>query len=358
MQQRNDQRREKRWLSQPVNHHIAYRIYGPASAKSTWVAVHGGPGGGASSSILQPFDLRTQRVVVFDQRGAGESCSRGSVRQNTTHALVRDMEALRENLGLSKWSLLAGSWGSVLALAYVSAHPERVQQMVLRGSFSLSRREIRGVLLGVQYGGHIPIVGQIARSRWLPAPGHQLAIVSRLLQSGALGVAHLRALRRWNLIELSLARKGVRRSMRAAALAGDVSTLKAQRGLDAHLARQWRKQAASQSSLRVCKADRSAWRKFRVQAHYLKKRGFLRPSDLDRAVIRAAASGVQLDWVHGRFDSICPPANTLGWVAKAERHACNVLQVQTYWPHGGHLSVEKPMLDAIKLAVQTGRGAR
>ncbi|GAA6140549.1 hypothetical protein NBRC116584_03670 [Hydrogenophaga sp. 5NK40-0174] len=344
------------WLDRAIGHSIAYRIHGPEGAPDTWLAVHGGPGGGASGSILQPFDLRRQRVVVIDQRGAGNSRPRGSVRQNTTQALVGDMEALRQSLGVARWSLLAGSWGSVVALAYASAHPDKVDSLVLRGSFALSRREVRGVLLGLRDRPRTPHVGQIARSSWLPAPGAQLASVSRLLQSGALGVAALHVVRRWSLVELALARKGIRRSMRSSALAADPGSLQSQRRFDAQLARQWRSQLARLGGERITKADRAAWRKFRVQAHYLGRSGYMKPADLDKAVIRAASSGIALDWVHGRFDAICPPDNTRRWQAMAQRWASVHTGAEMQWPAGGHLSVEKPLLESLRHLVQRRRG--
>jgi proline iminopeptidase len=80
--------------------------------------------------------------VLFDQRGCGQSTPHASLEENTTWHLVADIEALREHLGIARWQVFGGSWGSTLALAYAETHPERVTELVLRGIFLLRRREI------------------------------------------------------------------------------------------------------------------------------------------------------------------------------------------------------------------------
>lgn len=97
--------------------------------------IHGGPGGGTSARNRQFFDPDHYRIILFDQRGAGKSTPMGELRQNTTPLLVEDIEKLRKLLGIEKWHLFGGSWGSTLSLAYAIAHPSRVLGMVLRGIF-------------------------------------------------------------------------------------------------------------------------------------------------------------------------------------------------------------------------------
>jgi proline iminopeptidase len=106
------------------------------------VFVHGGPGAGASPSARGFFDPKRYRIVVFDQRGCGRSRPHASLVDNTTWHLVADMEALRRHLGLERWLVFGGSWGSTLALAYAQAHPQRVSELVLRGIFMLRKAEI------------------------------------------------------------------------------------------------------------------------------------------------------------------------------------------------------------------------
>lgn len=105
--------------------------------------LHGGPGGGTHSVHRRFFDPAAYRIVLFDQRGCGRSTPRGCTDENTTAHTVADVERLREMLGIDRWVLFGGSWGSALALAYAQAHPERVMAMVLYGIFTLRPAEIR-----------------------------------------------------------------------------------------------------------------------------------------------------------------------------------------------------------------------
>src|SRR4051812_9249493 len=115
-----------------------HRMYYEQSGNRRGVPVvflHGGPGAGASPVHRQFFDPAAYRIVVFDQRGAGRSTPLGCIENNTTADLVADMERLRTHLGIDRWMLFGGSWGSTLALAYAEAHPERCLALVLRGIF-------------------------------------------------------------------------------------------------------------------------------------------------------------------------------------------------------------------------------
>src|SRR5690606_18299777 len=87
-------------------------------------------------------DPAKYRIVLFDQRGAGRSTPHADLVDNTTWHLVADIEALRQKLGIERWQVFGGSWGSTLALAYAEAHPERVTELVLRGIFMLRRWEL------------------------------------------------------------------------------------------------------------------------------------------------------------------------------------------------------------------------
>ena len=107
------------------------------------VFVHGGPGAGAGPVSRRFFDPRRYRIVVFDQRGCGRSQPHASLKLNTTWHLVADMEALRSHLGIDRWLVFGGSWGSTLSLAYAQSHPQRVSELVLRGIFMLRRAELQ-----------------------------------------------------------------------------------------------------------------------------------------------------------------------------------------------------------------------
>ncbi|MFN0107245.1 MAG: prolyl aminopeptidase [Blastocatellia bacterium] len=106
------------------------------------VFLHGGPGGGLSEKYRCFFDPKAYRIVLFDQRGAGQSTPHAALEDNTTWHLVADIEQLREHLGIEKWMVFGGSWGSTLALAYAQTHPDRVTSLALRGIFLCRPKEI------------------------------------------------------------------------------------------------------------------------------------------------------------------------------------------------------------------------
>ncbi len=104
------------------------------------VFLHGGPGAGASPTHRRFFDPARYRIVLIDQRGSGRSTPFGELRDNTTQHLVADIEAVRRHLGIDRWLVFGGSWGSTLALAYAQAHPERATGVIVRGVY-LGRAE-------------------------------------------------------------------------------------------------------------------------------------------------------------------------------------------------------------------------
>ncbi|MFC5524369.1 prolyl aminopeptidase [Rhodanobacter ginsengisoli] len=107
------------------------------------VFLHGGPGAGISTYHRRFFDPARYRIVLFDQRGAGQSTPFAELIDNTTAHLVADIEAIRERLGIERWVVFGGSWGSTLALAYAQAHPQRTLGLVLRGIFLGRPQELR-----------------------------------------------------------------------------------------------------------------------------------------------------------------------------------------------------------------------
>ncbi len=107
------------------------------------VFLHGGPGGGINPVYRQFFDPQAWRVILFDQRGCGRSRPHAELQDNTTWALVNDIEKIRAHLGIDRWTVFGGSWGSTLALAYAQTYPDRCAGLILRGIFTLRQREIR-----------------------------------------------------------------------------------------------------------------------------------------------------------------------------------------------------------------------
>jgi proline iminopeptidase len=130
------------WLATDGPHEIYYEQCGVQDGKPC-VILHGGPGGAINPTMRRFFDPSKWRMALFDQRGCGKSRPNASLDDNTTWSLIADIERLREHLGVEKWCVFGGSWGSTLALAYAITHPERVESLVLRGIFLLTPRELR-----------------------------------------------------------------------------------------------------------------------------------------------------------------------------------------------------------------------
>ncbi len=105
--------------------------------------LHGGPGGGIDPAYRRFFDPQAYRIILFDQRGSGKSTPCAELRENTTWDLVADIEKIREMLGIEKWVVFGGSWGSTLSLTYAITHPERCHALVLRGIFLCRPSEIK-----------------------------------------------------------------------------------------------------------------------------------------------------------------------------------------------------------------------
>jgi len=114
------------------------------------VFLHGGPGAGATPVHRRFFDSSAYRVIIFDQRGAGRSEPQGELTNNTTQDLIDDIEALRVHLGIDRWMIFGGSWGSTLALAYGQTHPDRCIGFVLRGIFLGRQQELDWFLYGMK----------------------------------------------------------------------------------------------------------------------------------------------------------------------------------------------------------------
>ncbi|MGC4949080.1 prolyl aminopeptidase [Streptomyces sp. DT224] len=126
--------------------HVYWEVCGNPAGKPALV-VHGGPGSGCTEGPRRSFDPERYRVVLFDQRNCGRSVPHASdpavdLRHNTTDHLIADMERLREHLGVDRWLLFGGSWGSTLILAYAQRHPERVSEIVIPAVTTTRRSEI------------------------------------------------------------------------------------------------------------------------------------------------------------------------------------------------------------------------
>ena len=235
------------------------------------VFLHGGPGGVTSPDMRRFFDPRRYHIVLFDQRGCGQSTPHASLVDNTTWHLVADIEALRLHLGIDRWQVFGGSWGSTLALAYAQRHPERVTELVLRGIFLLRRTELEWFYqdsLGA--GSLFPDLFEPYRDLIPPRErGDMMAAYYRRLTSRQASVRHAAA-RAWSMWEAA------------------TSYL----------------QADPDSVAKFDDPDYAA-AFARIECHYFVHRGFLRRDDqLLRDVKRIRHIPTVI--VQGRYDVVCP----------------------------------------------------
>ena len=165
------------------------------------VFLHGGPGAGANAAHRRFFDPDFYRIVIFDQRGAGRSKPFAGIEENTTQHLVDDIETLRNHLGIDRWLVFGGSWGSTLALAYGTKHPDHCAGFVLRGIFLGSQKELDWFLNGIR---HVfpeawnAFVGFLPEDEWADIVG---GYYRRLKDSDPM--VHLPAAEAWNRYETS-----------------------------------------------------------------------------------------------------------------------------------------------------------
>lgn len=133
---------QETFLDVGSGHSIYVYDWGNKTTKTPIIFLHGGPGAGISDKYKQRFEPKSQRVIFFDQRGAGKSLPKGSLKNNTTTDLIEDIEKIANHLNLEKFIITGGSWGSFLALAYTLKYPKRVKALVLGGIFTGRKTEI------------------------------------------------------------------------------------------------------------------------------------------------------------------------------------------------------------------------
>lgn len=231
--------------------------------------LHGGPGSGLSPMHRRFFDPAHYRIVLFDQRGAGRSTPLGEVAHNTTPLLVSDIEQLRELLGIAKWLVFGGSWGSTLALAYGQAHPQRCTGFVLRGIFLCTQAEIDWFMQGMGWffpQAHAQFVAPIAQEE----RGDLLNAYAKRLFSDDPAQSAVAA-RAWGRYE----------------------------GSCLHLLPH--PEVADEFS-----SDAVGIALGRLEAHYFMHRGFFTEEQLLRGVERIRHLPAVI--VQGRYDVVCPPA--------------------------------------------------
>lgn len=275
------------------------------------VFIHGGPGGGVQPDLRRFFDPKHYRIILFDQRGCGRSTPHAELRENTTWDLVADMEKLREQLGIDRWLVFGGSWGSTLSLAYAETHPERVTHLILRGIFLLRSWEID----------------------WLYQQGADVLFPDY-----------------WEEYI-----KPIPREERHDLLAAYHTRLTSpDKAIQVEAAQAWSKWEASTSRLHI---DQNMIDKFgdeefaiafaRIECHYFVNNGFMESNQLLRDAHRLRAIPTVI--VHGRYDVVCPMRNA--WELKRELPDAKLV----ISPTSGHSALEPENASALVEATDAFR---
>lgn len=230
--------------------------------------VHGGPGGGTSSTHRQFFNPAEYRIILFDQRGCGQSLPHACLTNNTTADLIEDIEKIRCHLKIDKWTLFGGSWGSTLSLLYAQSYPERLLALILRGIFLCRKEDVKWFY-------------QQGANRFFPeywadfiAPikaenRHDMIRAYYDILTNHDEVARMRAAEAWSIWE------------------GRTATLKTNQNLVEHFA-----------------DPHHALAMARIECHYFVNEAFIEPNQIlnNTAVIQSIPTTI----IHGRYDMICP----------------------------------------------------
>ena len=293
-------------LALDARHTMAWEQVGN-SAGIPVVFLHGGPGSGSSPVHRRFFDPAHYRVVVYDQRGAGRSTPLGELADNTTAHLIADLERLRAHLGIARWMVFGGSWGSTLALAYAQSHPAAVSALVLRGIFLCRPSEIEWFLKGMRvffpeiwerFSGHLPeaergdLLGAYYRRLCDPDPA-----------------VHMPAAKAWSTYE------------------GACSTLR-----------------PSPETVAAFGDDTMALGLARIEAHYFTNRIFLPDNALLEGIERIRQIPAII--VQGRYDTVCPI------VTADELHRAWPEADYQVVPDAGHSAMEPGIRRALVAATE------
>lgn len=291
------------WLDVPGDHTIYYEQCGNPAGQPV-VIVHGGPGGGTNPSMRRCHDPEHYRIILFDQRGCGRSRPHASLESNTTWDLVADMERLRVRLGIDRWQLFGGSWGSTLSLAYAETHPDRVTGLILRGIFLLRRRELEWFyqegcswIYPDAYARYQAVIPEAERSDMIAAYYKRLTSTDTAVQ--------LEAAKAWSVWE------------------GSTLSL-----------------YEDPNRLTQFAADYYALAFARIECHYFVNGGFLDADD-QLLVNASRLKDIPGVIVHGRYDVVTPFRNA--WDLKSAWPEANLRLV----PDAGHAMTERGILHEL-----------
>ena len=274
------------------------------------IGLHGGPGGGSSPEMRRFFDPHRYRILLTDQRGCGKSTPHSELRGNDTWALIEDMEMLRKKLGIEKWLVFGGSWGSTLALAYAVTHPERVLGLVLRGIFLVSKAELNWFyqdgasrLFPDAYERYIAPIPPEERGDLLTAFNRRLVSENR--------PERLRAARAWACWE------------------GETITMR----------------TTGQAPPRFEDADFvDAFA--RIENHYFVNKGFFPSDNWLLEQVKAKLGNIPGTIVHGRYDVVTPLSTA--WALKKAWPQADLHII----PDAGHSSLEHGIVDQLIRATE------
>jgi len=293
-------------LSVSSLHTLYYEECGNPAGKPV-VFLHGGPGSGCNPGQRRFFDPSYYRIILFDQRGCGRSKPLGCIEENTTQELVGDLERLRQHLGIERWLVFGGSWGSTLALAYALAHMDRVSGLILRGIF-LSRPSELDWFLG-EARNFYPEAWQRLLD-FLPIEEREKplsAYAGRIFnQDEAISIA---AAIRWNEYESSI--------MTLLPASGNSSPVP--------------------DSVQLARA--------RVQLHYILHQCFVDGNLILQQAVRLAPIPACI--VQGRYDMVCPPLTA--WQLKQAMPHADFRMI----PDAGHSAMESGTASALVAATES-----
>jgi proline iminopeptidase len=267
------------------------------------VFLHGGPGAGSEPFQRRFFDPQRYRIVLFDQRGCGQSTPHAELADNNTENLVADIERIRKHLGIERWLVFGGSWGSTLGLVYAEAHPECVMGLVLRGIFLCRPRDINwfyqdgaSFLFPDYWADYLAPIPPAERDSMVDAYYERL--------TGEDEVTRMAAAKAWSLWE------------------GRTATLLPRQSVIEHFVNPF-----------------TALSLARIECHYFINNSFLEP---DQILARAdRLKGIPGVIIHGRYDVVCPVEQ-----AFALHQAWPEAQLEVI-ADAGHSATEPGIVDAL-----------
>ncbi len=291
-------------LSVGEGHRMYYAQYGEQGAPAS-VVLHGGPGSSSRTAMLDWFDLTQHRVVLFDQRGTGRSAPSGELRFNTTQNLIADIERLRTFLKISKWLVVGGSWGAMLAILYAGSHPTSTSGLVLRGVFLPGKAQLDWFFRDIR--ALVPLAwAELTAGMTTEEAASVLATLTRRLHSGTESEG-IDSANRWSRYENAI----------MDAMVGKADGV-------------------------MSDSDCGPLHKYRIQSHYLSKSCFT----TEFAVFDAARKiSVPIICVHGTHDWICPPQNLV-------RLIDHMPDADIRWvPRGTHTPSDPAIFNALCIAI-------